>query len=70
MSGYTLHIPTSGGKAGKGMNATGSIQVRKDSMIKKQFRFKTGDMNSKGRALLKANRWIASQPLTPPHDQS
>lgn len=39
--GYEIHIPTSGGKAGKGFNKTSSLQVRKNSCIVKTFRFQT-----------------------------
>ena len=41
--GYTLYVPTSGGKAGKGNNRTGSLQIRNGSQIIKQIRFKVGD---------------------------
>lgn len=64
MSGYSIHIPTSGGKAGKGMNDTSTVQVRKDSMLKKQFRFKMCDPSSRQKAVEKANQWIASQAIT------
>lgn len=39
-NGYEVHIPTSGGKAGKGKQSTTSIQLRKGNCILKQFRFK------------------------------
>lgn len=39
INGHELHRPTSGGKAGKGRNLSGSIQVRTDGQIVKQFRF-------------------------------
>ena len=47
-------MPTSGGKAGKGRNKTGTIQVRKWGMIAKQFRYKVGDENSRLAAIFKA----------------
>jgi hypothetical protein len=40
---FELHVPTSGGKAGAGRNLTSNVQVRKNCMIVKQFRFRTND---------------------------
>lgn len=37
--GFEIHIPTSGGKAGKNRNISSTIQLRKDGCIVKQFRF-------------------------------
>lgn len=41
--GYELHQPTSGGKAGKGNAKTSTIQVRRHSLVIKQFRYKVGN---------------------------
>lgn len=43
--GYEIHVPTSGGKAGKGRNATSTVQLRKDNCIVKQFRFRMGGLD-------------------------
>ena len=55
---YKIHIPISGGKAGKGLNKTSSLQVRMDGCILKQFRFKTSDREDRQRAFNMANMWI------------
>ena len=63
--GYELHIPTSGGKVGKGYNLTSNIQVRKRQgmrmRIEKQFRFIVKDSFSKARAISRAKKWIDNQ---------
>ena len=43
LNGYEVHLPTSGGKAGKGCQKTSSIQVRRNNLIVKQFRFVISD---------------------------
>jgi hypothetical protein len=55
-NGSTIVIPESGGKAGKGRNITGSVQVRRFNSIVKQFRFKT-DAGA-AQAIEKAKRFI------------
>ena len=52
--GIEIVMPTSGGKAGKGCNKTSSLQVRKDNMIVKQFRFTVNDPVSRKKAMDKA----------------
>lgn len=58
INGYQFYVPTTGGKAGKGRNKTGTVQVRKDGFIKKQFRFKTNDRASSAKAFKKARDWM------------
>lgn len=58
--GFEIHLPTSGGKAGFGLNKTGSIQVRRDGFIVKQFRFDARNALSRRDAMKKAQRWIES----------
>lgn len=60
-SGYELHRPTSGGKAGKGYNKTSTIQVRKGDCIVKQFKFELAIFMDKERAINKAKNWIEVQ---------
>jgi hypothetical protein len=61
VNGCELHIPTSGGKAGKGHNKTGSVQVRKGGQILKQFRFRVDDPNDKTWKLELATRFAREQ---------
>lgn len=56
--GYSIYIPTSGGKAGKGHAVTGSVQVRASDFIIKQFRFKWAIEESRKKALSKARKFI------------
>lgn len=56
--GFEVHLPTSGGKAGTGFNKTSTIQVRKNSMIVKQFRFYMADNESQRNALRNARAHI------------
>jgi len=58
MADLTIHVPSSGGKAGRGCNATGSVQVRDSVGIVKQFRFTTSDPGSYERARQKARAYI------------
>lgn len=51
---FEIHVPTSGGKAGKGKNVTGSVQVRCRSQIVKQFRFDALSIYSKRYAIVRA----------------
>lgn len=51
---FTIHVPDSGGKAGKGCNVTSSLQVRHGSCIVKQFRFKLFEPKSRLKAIAKA----------------
>ena len=52
--GYEIHLPTSGGKAGKGCAHTSTIQVRKDNIIQKQVRFIVADSEGRRAAIHKA----------------
>lgn len=53
-------IPTSGGKAGKGHNKTSGVQVLRDGLLIKNFRFTVGDDESRDNALLKAIKLVKS----------
>jgi hypothetical protein len=55
---YEVHLPTSGGKAGKGLNRTSTLQVRRDGSILKQFRFAVADFESRKIAVQKAKDFI------------
>ena len=57
INGYRFYISDSGGKAGKGENVTGSIQIRKGNVIAKQFCFRIGNKGSRDRALAQARAW-------------
>ena len=59
MNGYECHLPTSGGKAGKGHQKTSTIQVRKDNRIVKQFRFTIDDNESRKAAVAKAKEFAS-----------
>lgn len=56
--GVEIHIPTSGGKAGKGYNKTSTIQVWQGSQIVKQIRFTVLDEASRKRAYEKAKACV------------
>lgn len=58
---YELHVPTSGGKAGKGQNLASTIQVRFAGSIKKQIRFILTDSESRKQAIAKARQFVAQQ---------
>jgi hypothetical protein len=58
MGDYEIHVPTSGGKAGKGHNATSTIQVRRNSLIVKSVRFSLADASERSKAIQKAMDWI------------
>lgn len=61
LNGFEFHVPTSGGKAGKGCNHTGTIQVVRTShhgsQIVKQFRFVVQDQASRLGAIVKARQY-------------
>jgi len=59
MNGYEFHLPTSGGKAGKGHQKTSTIQVRKANCIVKQFRFYVDDTESMKVAVGKAKEFAS-----------
>lgn len=63
LNGYEIHLPTSGGKAGKGYAETGTIQVRRSGCIVKQFRFTMDDKAGRVGALKKAKSYVS--PKTP-----
>jgi hypothetical protein len=58
--GYELHLPMSGGKAGKGYQKTSSIQVRRNNVIVKQFRFKVDGLSTQA-AFKKAKDFIINE---------
>ncbi len=67
INGYSVHLPESGGKAGRGHNLTSSLQVFRDGTagsrsIAKQFRFTLHDQNSRTKAIRACKAWINSQP--------
>jgi hypothetical protein len=59
INGYEFHLPTSGGKAGKGNQKTSTIQVWKDNQIVKQFRFTINDNESRKAAVAKAKAFAS-----------
>lgn len=61
--GYTLHLPTSGGKAGKGHNVTSTLQIRRAGVIEKQIRFVVADRESRKRAYAKVREFVNRQSL-------
>ncbi len=61
--GFEIHLPDSGGKAGKGHNVTSTIQVRTGSCIVKQFRFEMASRESRLAAIAKARAWAEAQPV-------
>ena len=66
LNGYEVHLPTSGGKAGKGKAKSGSIQVRRDSCIVKQFRFRWADKASRLNAIRAARKFMLTEGLPLP----
>jgi hypothetical protein len=60
---FEIFVPTSGGKAGKGLANTSNVQVRRNGVIVKQFRFKCDDEESRKAALRKAGAFIRSNGL-------
>lgn len=63
LNGYEARVPTTGGKAGKGRAQTGTIQVLKDGVIVKQFRFVWADENSRVRAARQARHFMMSNAM-------
>lgn len=59
--GYEIHLPSSGGKAGKGKNVMSSIQARKNNQILKQFRFTVSSPESQRPAMRKLKNWILGE---------
>lgn len=55
---YEVHLPTSGGKAGRGCNKTSTLQVRYGGVVLKQFRFTVADFESRKAATRKAKDFI------------
>lgn len=64
-NGYELHVPTSGGKAGKGLNRTSALQVRLGNQIVHQVRFRTASPEARAEAVQKARDWVMAQSLKP-----
>jgi hypothetical protein len=60
INGYEFHLPTSGGKAGKGQQKTSTIQVRKDNVIVRQFRFDVDSVESRRVAVRKAKAFASA----------
>lgn len=60
LNGYEIHIPISGGKAGRGGNVTSSIQVRLNHQIIRSFRFNLFG-GSHERAIRRAKEFILNQ---------
>lgn len=56
--GFQLHVPQSGGKAGKGRNKTGTVQVRYSGQIMKQFRFDRFSTENYFKAVDKARAYV------------
>lgn len=54
VNGCTLRVPTSGGKAGKNRNRTGTVQVLSGGCLVKQYRFVVADKASRDKAWNKA----------------
>lgn len=57
--GYIIkNAKSTGGKAGKGHNKTSTIQVMKDNMLIKHFRFLVGNSYSEWKAKEDAKQYI------------
>lgn len=65
LNGFEVHLPESGGKAGKGHNKTSTIQLRRDGCIVKQFRFVVDSQTSRVSAMRAAKEYA----LTPPANE-
>ena len=61
--GYTIHFPTSGGKAGRGRNVTSTVQLRTDDCNVKQIRYTVDQPDDFNRALAKAKTYVDAHPL-------
>lgn len=66
-NGYELHIPDTGGKAGKGCNLTGSVQIRQGNLIVRNIRYKRTVAGDQGRALDRARKWCEEHPVSASH---
>ncbi len=60
--GYTIWLPISGGKAGKGCAKTGSLQARYGNVIYKQVSFVIDVEGSRKKAYKKLKEWIDANP--------
>lgn len=61
--GYTIcNARPTGGKAGKGCNKTSTVQIFKDNMLMKAFRFRVGEVESYVVAKNRAKEWVDAQP--------
>lgn len=61
--GFEIADSSGGGKAGKGLNKTATIQVRErlqppNYLLRKQIRYTVGDPTSRFRAVQKAREFI------------
>lgn len=58
--GFGIRLPTSGGKAGRGLAKTSTVQVMCGNMLVRQFRFTVASEKSKQAAMAKAYAFIES----------
>ena len=56
--GHEIHVPTSGGKAGKGKAKTAGLQIRRNGVVLKTFRFNPLLSDERRAALRKARLFI------------
>jgi hypothetical protein len=61
--GYDICLSKGGGKAGKGFNKTGTVQVHEpfnseSYLLKKQIRYSVGDPTSLDKAMQKARAFV------------
>ncbi len=67
--GYDIHLPTSGGKAGKGHNKTCSLQIctsdGRSRRVHKLVRFNVAEVGSRSAAVQKAKDYINANPIAP-----
>lgn len=63
--GYEMHLPTSGGKAGKGNQKTSTIQVRGGGQIVAAFRFEIASKDSMNAAIQRAKDYATQHPPAP-----
>lgn len=63
ISDFRIYVTTSGGKAGKGLNKTASVQVRRDDCVMKSFRFVLAQEGSFKKAFAKAREYCAQEGL-------
>jgi hypothetical protein len=66
-SGYEIHLPTSGGKAGKGCQVTSALQIVRPAgnarVIVKQVRFILDNYESRRTAMQKVKDWCRENSL-------